>query len=96
MAHLQLIDHDPVQTPRQARGAFLFPLQRVDVAAARTEGLECVRIHRRQIMLQALRLSELSDLRVHDKIGGLGVRISAIFGTSMVGDSNNPFAGDIR
>jgi len=47
-------------------------------------------------MLLALRLSNLSGLEVHDKIGRLGVRISVIFGTSIVGDNNISLAGNIR
>ena len=96
MAHLLINDHDPVQTPRQVRRAFPVPSHRVDVAAAGTEGLERVRTRRREVMLRALRLSNLSGLEVHDKIGRLGVRISVIFGTSIVCDNNISLAGDTQ
>ena len=46
MAHLLLIDDDPVLIPKQVRQAFPAPSYRVEVAGTGAAGLEHVRTHR--------------------------------------------------
>ena len=81
MAHLLLIDDDPVLIPKQVRQAFPAPSHRVEVAGTGAAGLEHVRTHRPDVILLALRLPDQSGLEVYGKIRRMGARIPVIFVT---------------
>jgi two-component system nitrogen regulation response regulator GlnG len=81
MAHLLLIDDDPVLTPDQVRRAFPAPSHRVDIAGTGTAGLEYLRVRRPDLILLALLLPDQSGLEVYGKIRGMGVTNPVIFVT---------------
>ncbi len=87
MAHLLLIDADPVQTPKQVRQAFPDPSHRVEIADTGSAGLERVRTGPPDVILLALRLPDQSGLEVYGQIRRMGVRTPVIFVT-MVGTAD--------
>ena len=81
MAHLLLIDDDPVLTPQQVRRAFPSPSHRVDIAVTGTAGLEHLHTRHPDVILLALHLPDQSGLDVYGKIRQIGVRTPVIFVT---------------
>src|SRR5438552_899308 len=81
MAHLLLIDDDPVVVPEQVRQAFPAPRYRVEVAGTGAEGLERVRAGPPDVILLDLRLPDLSGLEVYEQIRQIDARIPVIFVT---------------
>src|ERR1700694_382329 len=81
MAHLLLIDDDPVLIPEQVRQAFPAPRYRVEVAATGAEGLERVRDEPPDVILLDLRLPDQSGLEVYQGIRVIDARIPVIFVT---------------
>jgi two-component system nitrogen regulation response regulator GlnG len=79
MAHLLLIDDDPVVTPKQVRQAFPTSSHRVDTAATGVAGLDHVRTHRPDVVLLALHLPDQSGLEVYRQIRCIDARIPVIF-----------------
>jgi two-component system nitrogen regulation response regulator GlnG len=85
MAHLLLIDDDPVLIPEQVRQAFPAPRYRVDVCGTGVEGLERVRTQPPDVILLDLRLPDQSGLEVYQQIRGIDARIPVIFVTTAKG-----------
>ncbi len=81
MAHLLLIDDDPVLIPEQVRQAFPAPLHRVEVAGTGTAGLEHIRSKPPDVILLDLRLPDQSGLEVYRQIRRIDARIPVIFVT---------------
>ena len=81
MAHLLLIDDDPVLVPKQVRQAFPAPSYRIEVTGTGAAGLEHVRTHQPDVILLALGLPDQSGLEVFGKIRRMGVRSPVIFVT---------------
>ena len=81
MAHLLLIDDDPVLIPEQVRQAFPAPRYRVEVAETGAEGIECVRAGPPEAILLDLRLPDQSGLDVYQEIRKIDARIPVIFVT---------------
>src|SRR5712664_2836162 len=81
MAHVLLIDDDPVLIPEQVRQAFPAPRYRVDVAATGAEGLELARARPPDVILLDLRLPDQSGLEVYQQIRQIDARIPVIFVT---------------
>jgi len=81
MAHLLLIDDDPVLIPEQVRLAFPAPRYRVEVADTGTEGIECVANVPPDVILLDLRLPDQSGLEVYQQIRKIDARIPVIFVT---------------
>src|SRR6202795_416318 len=81
MAHLLLIDDDPVVIPEQVRQAFPAPRYRVEVAGTGAEGLERVRAEPPDVILLDLRLPDQSGLEVYQGIRRIDARIPVIFVT---------------
>src|SRR5436190_734990 len=81
MAHVLLIDDDPVLIPEQVRQAFPAPRYRVTVAATGAEGLQRVRSAPPDVILLDLRLPDQSGLEVYQQIRGHDARIPVIFVT---------------
>src|ERR1700724_3022201 len=81
MAHLLLIDDDPVLIPEQVRQAFPAPRYRVEVAGTGAEGLERVRAEPPDVILLDLRLPDQSGLEVYQGIRQIDARIPVIFVT---------------
>src|SRR5579871_826899 len=81
MAHLLVIDDDPVLIPEQVRQAFPAPRYRVDVVSTGAEGLESVRAHPPDVILLDLRLPDQSGLEVYQQIRKIDARIPVIFVT---------------
>src|SRR5262249_42657533 len=79
MAHLLLIDDDPVLIPEQVRQAFPAPRSRVEVAGPAAEGLDRVRAKRPDFILLALRRPDQSGLEVYQHIRQIDARIPVIF-----------------
>jgi two-component system nitrogen regulation response regulator GlnG len=79
MAHVLLIDDDPVLIPEQVRQAFLGPRYRVVVAGTGAEGLELVRADPPDVILLDLRLPDQSGLEVYQYIRKIDARIPVIF-----------------
>src|ERR1700733_12730744 len=79
MAHLLLIDDDPVLIPEQVRQAFPAPRYRVDVADSGAEGIERVRGGPPDVILLDLRLPDQSGLDVYQQIRRIDARIPVIF-----------------
>src|SRR4029077_18749257 len=68
MAHVLLIDDDPVLIPEQVRQAFPAPRYRVEVAGTGAEGLERVGGGPPDVILLDLRLPDQSGLEVYQQI----------------------------
>ena len=68
MAHLLLIDDDPVLIPEQVRQAFPAPRYRVEVAGTGAEGIERVSAGPPEVILLDLRLPDKSGLEVYQVI----------------------------
>src|SRR6202163_2304033 len=81
MAHLLLIDDDPVLIPEQVRQAFPAPRYRVEVAGTGAEGLERVGAGPPDVILLDLGLPDQSGLEVYQQIRRLDARIPVIFVT---------------
>src|SRR6266568_4445258 len=81
MAHVLLIDDDPVVVPEQARQAFPAPRYRVEVAGTGAEGLERIGAGPPDVILLDLRLPDQSGLEVYQSIRRLDARIPVIFVT---------------
>src|SRR5712692_2237531 len=81
MAHVLLIDDDPVLIPEQVRQAFPAPRYRVEVAETGAEGLERVRAEVPDVVLLDLRLPDQSGLDVYQHIRHIDGRIPVIFVT---------------
>ena len=85
MAHVLLIDDDPVLIPEQVRQAFPSPRYRVVVAATGAGGLEHVRAESPDVILLDLRLPDQSGLDVYQQIRRIDARIPVIFVTMAKG-----------
>src|SRR5205823_10623431 len=85
MAHVLLIDDDPVLIPEQVRQAFPAPRYRVEVASTGAEGLERVGAGPPDVVLLDLRLPDQSGLEVYQQIRGIDARIPVIFVTMAKG-----------
>src|SRR5437879_1583359 len=81
MAHVLLIDDDPVVVPEQARQAFPAPRYRVEVAGTGAEGLERIGAGPPDVILLDLRLPDQSGLEVYQQIRQIDARIPVIFVT---------------
>src|SRR5437660_8887004 len=81
MAHLLLIDDDPVLIAEQVRQAFPAPRYRVEVAGTGAEGLQQVRAGPPDVILLDLRLPDQSGLEVYQQIRQIDARIPVIFVT---------------
>src|SRR5438034_8140046 len=81
MAHVLLIDDDPVLIPEQVRQAFPGPHHRVVVAGTGAEGLEHVRADPPDVILLDLRLPDQSGLEVYQQIRQIDARIPVLFVT---------------
>jgi two-component system nitrogen regulation response regulator GlnG len=79
MAHLLLIDDDPVLIPEQVSQAFPAPAHRVTVAATGAEGLGQVAADPPDVVLLDLRLPDGSGLEVFESVRALDARIPVIF-----------------
>jgi two-component system nitrogen regulation response regulator GlnG len=85
MAHLLVIDDDPVLIPEQVRQAFPAPRYKVDVSGTGAEGLDRVRAQPPDVILLDLRLPDQSGLEVYQQIRGIDARIPVIFATTAKG-----------
>jgi two-component system nitrogen regulation response regulator GlnG len=81
MAHLLLIDDDPVLIPEQVRQGFPTPPHRVEIAGTGAEGLQHVRNQPPDVILLDLRLPDQSGLDVYQAIRSIDARIPVIFVT---------------
>src|SRR5882724_8792003 len=81
MAHLLLIDDDPVLIPEQVRQAFPAPRYRVEVAGTGAEGIKCVAKGPPDVILLDLRLPDQSGMQVYEQIRKIDARIPVIFVT---------------
>src|ERR1700674_908359 len=81
MAHLLLIDDDPVLIPEQVRQAFPAPRYRIEIAGTGAEGIERVRAGPPDVILLDLRLPDQSGLEVYQQIRKIDARIPVIFVT---------------
>src|SRR5438874_7643155 len=81
MAHVLLIDDDPVVVPEQVRQAFPAPRYRVEVAGTGAGGLERVGAGPPDVILLDLRLPDQSGLEVYQQVRQIDARIPVIFVT---------------
>jgi DNA-binding NtrC family response regulator len=81
MAHVLLIDDDPVVIPEQVRQAFPAPHYRVEVAGTGAEGIELTLARPPDVILLDLRLPDQSGLEVYQQIRKVDARIPVIFVT---------------
>src|SRR5437588_6514559 len=81
MAHVLLIDDDPVLIPEQVRQASPAPRYRVEVAGTGAAGLERVAAGPPDVILLDLRLPDQSGLDVFQQIRKIDARIPVIFVT---------------
>src|SRR6266852_1402865 len=79
MAHVLLIDDDPVLIPEQVRQAFPAPRYQVEVAGTGAQGLERVSARPPDVILLDLRLPDQSGLEVYQAIRKVDARIPVIF-----------------
>jgi DNA-binding NtrC family response regulator len=79
MAHVLLIDDDPVLIPEQVRQAFPAPRYHVEVASAGGVGLQRVAASPPDVILLDLRLPDQSGLEVYQQIRRIDARIPVIF-----------------
>ena len=85
MAHLLLIDDDPVMTPGQLRQAFPTPPHRVEVAGTGAKGLQRAGAGTPDVILLDLRLPDQSGLEVYQQLRSIDARIPVIFITMAKG-----------
>jgi two-component system, NtrC family, response regulator AtoC len=85
MAHLLLIDDDPVMTPGQLRQAFPTPPHRVEVAGTGAKGLQRAGAGAPDVILLDLRLPDQSGLEVYQQLRSIDARIPVIFITMAKG-----------
>src|SRR5262245_10095674 len=85
MAHVLLIDDDPVLIPEQVRQAFPAPAHRVQVAGTGAEGLRLAAAGPPDVVLLDLRLPDQSGLEVYQALRQLDARIPVIFVTMAKG-----------
>jgi DNA-binding NtrC family response regulator len=85
MAHLLLIDDDPVMTPGQLRQAFPTPPHRVEVAGTGAKGLQRAGAGAPDVILLDLRLPDQSGLEVYQQLRCIDARIPVIFITMAKG-----------
>jgi two-component system, NtrC family, response regulator AtoC len=85
MAHLLLIDDDPVLIREQVRQAFPAPPHLVEVAGTGADGLKRVAAKLPDVILLDLRLPDHSGLEVYQQIRRLDARIPVIFVTMAKG-----------
>jgi two-component system nitrogen regulation response regulator GlnG len=85
MAHLLVIDDDPVLIPEQVRQAFPAPRFTVDVSGTGADGLARVRTRPPDVILLDLRLPDQSGLEVYQQLRELDARIPVIFATTVKG-----------
>jgi len=79
MAHILLIDDDPVVIKEQVQLAFAAPEHRVEVAQSGQAGIHQVRTDPPDVILLDLRLPDRSGLEVHEIIRSTDARIPVIF-----------------
>src|ERR1700733_16042772 len=79
MAHLLLIDDDPVLIPQQVRQTFPAPRYRVEVADTGAKGIERVSAGPPDVILLDLRLPDQSGLEVYQQLRNFDARIPVIF-----------------
>jgi two-component system nitrogen regulation response regulator GlnG len=79
MAHVLLIDDDPVVVPEQVRRAFPGPRYRVVVADTGAEGISRVRAEQPDVILLDLRLPDQTGLEVYEQLRKIDARIPVIF-----------------
>src|SRR5437762_12431409 len=85
MAHLLLIDDDPVLIPEQVRQVFPAPKHRVQVAGTGAEGIRLAAAGPPDVVLLDLRLPDQSGLEVYQAIRAIDARIPVIFVTMAKG-----------
>src|SRR2546425_274748 len=85
MAHVLLIDDDPVLIPEQVRQAFPAPEHRVEVAGTGAEGLQGIGAQPPDVILLDLRLPDQSGLDVYQQVRRIDARIPVIFVTMAKG-----------
>ncbi|HEY4178062.1 MAG TPA: sigma-54 dependent transcriptional regulator [Kofleriaceae bacterium] len=81
MAHVLLIDDDPVLIPEQVRHAFSAPGYRVSIAPDGASGVAMVRREPPDVILLDIRLPDRSGLDVYAEIRAIDARIPVIFVT---------------
>jgi len=81
MAHLLLIDDDPILIVEQVRQAFAAPNYRLEVAGTGAEGIERVGAEPPDVILLDMRLPDKSGLDVYQQIRAIDARIPVIFVT---------------
>jgi two-component system nitrogen regulation response regulator GlnG len=81
MAHLLLIDDDPILIVEQVRQAFAGPHYRVEVAGTGAEGIARVGAKPPDVILLDMRLPDKSGLDVYQQIRTIDARIPVIFVT---------------
>jgi two-component system nitrogen regulation response regulator GlnG len=81
MAHLLLIDDDPVLIPEQVRQTFPVPAHRVEIVGTGAGGIAHVRADPPEVILLDLRLPDQSGLEVYQAIRKIDARIPVIFVT---------------
>ncbi|MGA2253524.1 MAG: sigma-54 dependent transcriptional regulator [Thermoguttaceae bacterium] len=81
MAHLLLIDDDPILIVEQVCQAFAGPHYRVEVAGTGAEGIERVGAKPPDVILLDMRLPDKSGLDVYQQIRTIDARIPVIFVT---------------
>src|SRR5262249_44712858 len=81
MAHLLLIDDDPVLIPEQVGQAFPAPAHRAVVATTGAEGVARVASDPPDVVLLDLRLPDQSGLDVYSQIRKIDARIPVVFVT---------------
>ncbi|MDF2696648.1 MAG: Response regulator of zinc sigma-54-dependent two-component system [Labilithrix sp.] len=79
MAHVLLVDDDPVFIAEQVRQAFPAPEHTVTVAKSGAEGLELIHSTLPDVVLLDLRLPDRSGLEVYEDIRRLDARLPVIF-----------------
>ena len=81
MAHLLLIDDDPILIVEQVRQTFAGPRYQVDVAGTGAEGIKRVGTKPPDVILLDMRLPDKSGLDVYQQIRTIDARIPVIFVT---------------
>ncbi len=81
MAHVLLIDDDPVLIPEQVRQAFPTPRFRVEVASTGVEGIRRIGASTPDVILLDLHLPDQTGLEVYQGIRRFDARIPVIFVT---------------